>query len=101
MPAKVRRVLAALGVLDSGPLAGFGGFGLCLCGRGHEANERIPDSLLHRVLGSAVEREVVDDRADAGLGFGERSSLLRELEFNVYSIFTRPENDKVVWLRIF
>lgn len=64
LAAKVRRVLAALGVLDAGPLAPLGRFGLCLGGRGHEAYQRVPHGLLNRVIGRAVEREVVDDAPD-------------------------------------
>ena len=32
--------------------------------RSHEANQRVPDGLLHRVARRTIERHAVDDRAD-------------------------------------
>jgi len=49
---------------DASPLRFLGCFGLGLCGRGHEGDQRIADGLLHRVLGGPVERHGVDDGAD-------------------------------------
>jgi hypothetical protein len=51
-------------VLDTRTLGSLRGFGLCLCRCGHKRYQRVPDCLLHRVLCRAVERHVIDDRAD-------------------------------------
>src|SRR5580700_1027715 len=64
LPTEVGAVLAASHMLDTSPLSRLGCFGLCLGGRRHEANQRISNSLLHRIFGGAIEREVVDDGPD-------------------------------------
>src|SRR5258708_788584 len=51
LTAEVSAFSAMLCVLDTGPLCGLGGLSLCLSGRGHEADQRITDSLLHRPRG--------------------------------------------------
>ena len=57
-------MLTGLSVLNTGALCGLGGLSLRLGQRRHEADQRVTDGLLHRVLGRAVEREVVDHSAD-------------------------------------
>jgi len=57
-------VLYHSAVVDTGALGRLGCLGLCLCRGCHEGDERIADSLLHRVRGAAIERHAVDDRLD-------------------------------------
>jgi len=40
LPTEVGAVAALLGMLDTGPLSGFGSLSLCLRGRGHECDQR-------------------------------------------------------------
>jgi hypothetical protein len=42
----------------------LGGFRLSLCGCCHEGDESVTDGALHGVLGSTVESDAVNHRAD-------------------------------------
>ena len=62
--SEFRAVVVFLGVENASPLRFLGCLGLGL-GRGrHERNQRIPNRLLHRVLGCAIKHHAVDDGSD-------------------------------------
>mgnify|MGYP002382028962 CR=1 FL=1 len=63
LATKITMILGRARVLDAGRLRLLRRFRLRLRRCGHEPNERVPDGLLHRVFGRAVERQAVDDRA--------------------------------------
>ena len=50
-----------LGMGYSGCLGLLRCFGLRLCHRRHEGNQGIPDGLLHRLLGCAIEDQPIDN----------------------------------------
>ena len=58
-------VVIRLGVSNARFLGFLGNLRLCLGGRSHEGNQGIPDRLLHRVRGRAIEGHAIDDRLDA------------------------------------
>jgi hypothetical protein len=69
--ARVTRLAAKVGfrldtalVVDASALCGFRGLGLRLGSSGHERDECIADSLLHRVLCRTVKGHSVNDRLD-------------------------------------
>jgi hypothetical protein len=59
-----RAVIMRLGMSYSGFLRFLDHLGLRLCSWRHEANQRVPHSLLHRVLRGSVEGQPIDDRSN-------------------------------------
>jgi len=51
-----------LGMSYSGFLRFLDHLGLALCGCRHEGDQRVSDSLLHRVPRGSIERQSIDDR---------------------------------------